>query len=117
MTDSHVMDSFHFSQTPVKLLAGVAGAVVVYSTGAVGMVGSNACSLAPSKKGEWSLVMAEVSCNGVVCVVGAGSEVTVGIAESADKQLGPSCIATVEMSGADLLSGCICQEKLLLLCE
>ena len=61
---------------------------MVYGNGDVGMVGEACVSLAPMKWRKWALACAQVSCGGVVCVIGRGKEVSVGIVECTAGKMG-----------------------------
>lgn len=69
------------------------------------------------KSKKWVLSLAAVSCDRTVCVVGTGKDVTIGITELGNGELSPSLTACLKSKGEKLLSSCLCQDRLLLLCE
>ena len=96
--------------------AGEALPLVVYGTGEVGRLGREELEthwLAPRRK-KWSLRMAEVTSDGRVCVVGVDRHVTVGVV--ALSHWHPQ-VTSLTFKGDELISCCICQDKLLLLRE
>lgn len=105
------------SNTPVQLLSCAGNTLLVYANGGVGVVGGRLCSLAPQKTKEWALCMAAVSRDRTVCVVGRERNITAGIAELIDGELRQPFVATVQSRGEELVSSCVCGDKLLLLCE
>ena len=111
---SHKLGS---SQNPMKLLPCGRCVVVVYANGEVRCLGQGTCSLVPKRAKKWMLVMAEVSCDKNICVVGVEQTVTIGIAESADGQLQPPVAISMQPNRTDLVSSCVCKDKLLLLCK
>lgn len=140
--DSVVMSasqSLHSQETPVLLLPCAASVVVVYCNGDVGVVnssggvvncsggvvGNRVCSLVPKRRKDWALSEAVVSCDRTVCVVGTARgtardtarDVTIGIAELEEGKLKQPFVTSVQSRGAELVSSCVCEDKLLLLCE
>lgn len=83
----------------------------------MGLVGGANVSLAPLKWKKWALACAQVSCGGVVCVVGQGKEVSVGMVECTAGEMGQSCTTTLKGKGVNLISSCVCGDKTLLLCR
>lgn len=112
----------HSPETPLQLLPCAGSVVLVYCNGDVGVVSGKggvvdeACSLVLKRRKDWVLSMAAVSCDRTVCVVGAAGDVTVGIAELAEGKLRPPVVTSVPSRGVDLVSSCVCEDKLLLLC-
>ncbi len=101
-----------------KLLshAGEALPLVVYDTGEVGHLGGEELEthwLAPRRK-KWALRMAEVTSDGRVCVVGVDRHVTVGAVSLTH---GHPQVTSLTFKGEELISSCVCQDKLLLLRE
>ena len=88
--------------------------LVVYCNGEVGVVEGETCWLAPKKK-RWRLCLAEVLPDCRVCVVGMDKHVTVGIAQLADGQPEQPLVNNLDLKGEDLVSCCVCGDKLLLL--
>ena len=105
------------SSNPMKLLPCGRLVVVVYDNGEVQCLGQGTCSLVPKRVKKWMLVMAEVSCDKNICVVGVERTVTIGIAESAGGKLKPAVTISMQPNRIDLVSSCVCKDKLLLLCK
>lgn len=74
-------------------------------------------ALVPTKTTKWTLVLAAVSGDGVVCVVGRGRDVTVGVVEAASGRVGQPFTTSLKHRGKELLSSCLCRDKILLLCK
>lgn len=115
---SHSQCALHSQQVPVELLCcgGSTRPLLAHANGEVESVGGNTCALAPRTSKEWAFAMADV-CGNTVCVIGTGRDVTIGIAESADGQLGKPFINSIPSKGSQFVCSCLCEDKVLLLCE